>query len=301
MKTVPAQGEQTRFQLSWRQASTPSAGLGSTLFLGALLGLLADLRDGYGVAVVVGALVVVATVLYRRLWWRVEVGPEGLVVRRLRTFRCRPALLSNARLVGRASQLRVEVDTGRGRVRLPAPRGMALLADERFRADVTTLAAYWTSLGRSLDTTGMAQADDPVLLPRRRLVSVWPSIALGVGSLVWQVLQPTLGGDLTLVALTLVVLLQVRQPRPALREGLWIADGERFITWQEVLRLRVTSRWATRRVVVIGDDFREELAAPVDAWWARDARFEATFDQLDALWAAARTPLHQHDSVATTH
>jgi hypothetical protein len=176
---------------------------------------------------------------------------------------------------------------------------MALLADERFRSDVVALAAYWTSLGRSLDTTGMSQPDEPVLLLRRRLVTVWPWLLLGLGSLLWQVVQPTMGGDLTLVALTLIVLLQVRQPRPVLREGLWIADGERFITWPEVLRLRVTSRWATRRVIVTGDDFHEELSAPVDAWWARDRRFQATFDQLDALWAASRVRAEQRDAVST--
>ena len=58
---------------------------------------------------VVFTVVVVVTVLYRRFWWRVEVGPDGLVVRGLRTIRRRPALLRDARLVGRASQLRVEV------------------------------------------------------------------------------------------------------------------------------------------------------------------------------------------------
>jgi hypothetical protein len=296
---VPAQEELTRLQLSWRQALTPSAGLGSTLFLGALLGLLADLRDGDGLAVALGALVVALTVLYRRLWWRVEVGPDGLSVRGLRTVRRRPALLRGARLVGRASQLRVEVETALGTVRLPAPRGLALSADAAFLSDVERLATYWASIGQSFDTRGLTQADVPVLLLRRRLVSVWPWVALGVASLVWQLVQPSMGGDLTLVALTLIVLLQVRQPRPALPDGLWIADGERFITWSEVLRLRVTSRWATRRVVVTGDDFHEELAAPVDAWWAPDRKFEATFDQLDGLWSASRT-LAERQSVSTT-
>src|SRR3954470_22559576 len=140
LMTVAAHGEQTRLQLSWRQALTPSAGLGSTLFLGALLGLLADLRDGDGGAIAAGVVVVVVTVLYRRFWWRVEVGPDGLVVRGLRTIRRRPALLGDARLVGRASQLRVEVDTALGAVRLPAPRGLGLAADPAFRHDVEALA-----------------------------------------------------------------------------------------------------------------------------------------------------------------
>jgi hypothetical protein len=296
---VTAQGEPTRLRLSWRQAMAPSAGLGAMCFLGALLGLLADLRNGDGGAVALGVLVVTLAVLYRRWWWRVEVGPDGLYVRGLRIVRRRPALLRGARLVGRASQLRVEVDTGLGTVRLPAPRGLALVGDETFREDLERLATYWKSIGHTFDTSGMADRDEQVLLLRRRLVMVWPWIALGIASLVWQVVQPTMGGDLTLVALTLLVLLQVRQPRPALRDGLWIADGERFVSWHEVLRLRVTSRWATRRVVVIGDDFHEELSAPVDAWWAPNHAFEATFDRLDALRAAARMPAGQRDSVST--
>jgi hypothetical protein len=301
LNAVPSQVAPTRLQLTWRQAMTPSAGLGSMLLLGALLGLLADLRGGDGTAVLLGAGVVSLIFLYRRFWWRVEIGPDGLYVRRLRSVRCRPALLGDARIVGRVSQLRVEVATAMGTVRLPAPRGLALGADPAFRADVEGLRTYWTSIGRTFETAGMAQVGEPVLTLRRRVVTVWPWLLLGAGSLVWQLVQPTMGGDLTLVSITLIVLLQVRQPRPALRDGLWIADGERFVTWPEVLRLRVTSRWATRRVVVVGDDFHEELAAPVDAWWAPNPRFEQTFDRLDALWAAARMPAEQRSSVSTSH
>ncbi|MDX6229461.1 MAG: hypothetical protein QOI76_2851 [Frankiales bacterium] len=278
-------GETVRLRLSWRQACTPSAGFGAMVFIGAILGLLVHRVRGNGPVCLIALVVVSLTVLWRRLSWSAEAGPQGLVLRRF--LRTRPRPLGNARLVGRASQLRLQVEVGDDWRTLPAPRGCGLVADVAFRTDLERFSRIWNSLGHDVETLGLAGAGETPLVLRMRFAQAWPWLVLGVASLIWQMAVPSMGGDLTAVAIALIVLLYVRQPRPVLKQGLWVGDGDRFLEWQEVRSLAVESRRGCRRVVLVGADFRERLVSPVDAWWAPDRGFDRTYRQLCTTWQNA--------------
>ncbi|MDX6254007.1 MAG: hypothetical protein QOJ11_341 [Frankiales bacterium] len=278
-------GETVRLRLSWRQACTPSAGFGAMVFIGAILGLLVHRVRGNGPVCLIALAVVSLTVLWRRLSWSAEAGPQGLVLRRF--LRTRPRPLGNARLVGRASQLRLQVEVGDDWRTLPAPRGCGLVADAAFRTDLERFSRIWNSLGHDVETLGLAGAGETPLVLRMRLAQAWPWLVLGVASLIWQMVVPSMGGDLTAVAIALIVLLYVRQPRPVLAQGLWVGDGDRFLEWQEVRSLAVESRRGCRRVVLVGADFRERLVSPVDAWWAPDRGFDRTYRRLCTTWQNA--------------
>jgi hypothetical protein len=278
---MSASGETVRLRLSWRQAWTPSAGFGSTVFLGAILGLLVHRMRGNGLVALIAVAVVVLTVLWRRWSWSAEVGPSGLLVRRFLVNRPQP--VGPARLVGRASQLRVQVEADGDWLTLPAPRGCGLVGDAAFRADLERFSTVWHRLGYEVDTLGLARTGEATTVLRMRIARAWPLLVLGAASLVWQIAVPSMGGDLTAVAITLIVLLQLRQPRPVMARGLWIGDGDRFVEWQDVQSLSVESRRGSRRVVIVGRDLRERLASPVDAWWAPDRGFERTYKQLCAI------------------
>ncbi|MDX6244731.1 MAG: hypothetical protein QOE76_2454 [Frankiales bacterium] len=282
---MTAPGETVRLRLSWRQAGTPSAGLGSMVFIGAILGLLVNRLRGNGLAALIALVIVVLTVLWRRWSWSAEVGPSGLLVRRF--LRIRPQPLGPARLVGRASQLRVQVQADGDWLTLPAPRGAGLVGDAGFRTELEKFTTAWNRLGHQVDTAGLAGPGETTTVLRMRIARAWPLLVLGAASLVWQLAVPSMGGDLTAVAIALIVLLQLRQPRPVLARGLWIGDGDRFVEWQDVVSLSVESRRGSRRVVLAGRDFRERLASPVDAWWAPDRGFDRTYQQLRAIWENA--------------
>jgi hypothetical protein len=256
------------------------------VFIGAILGLLVHRVRGNGPVCLIALGVVVLTVLWRRLFWSAEVGPQGLVIRRL--LRTRPKRLGSARLVGRASQLRLQVEVGDDWLTLPAPRACGLVADAAFRSDLERFIRIWNGLGHAVETVGLAAADETPLVLRMRLAQAWPWLVLGVASLIWQLAVPSMGGDLTAVAIALIVLLYLRQPRPVLAQGLWVGDGDRFVEWQDVTSLVVQSRRGCRRVVLAGAEFRERLVSPVDAWWAPDRGFDRTFSQLCATWQNAQ-------------
>ncbi|MDX6208688.1 MAG: hypothetical protein QOE24_1079 [Frankiales bacterium] len=279
-------GEMVRLRLSWRQACTPSAGFGAMVFLGAILGLLVHRVRGNGPVCLIALVVVSLTVLGRRLSWSAEAGPEGLVLRRL--LRTRPRPLGSARLVGRASQLRLQVQVGDDWLTLPAPRACGMVADAAFRDDLERFTRVWNGLGHDVETLGLAAADEPPLVLRMRLAQAWPGLVLGIASLIWQLAVPSMGGDLTAVAIALIVLLYVRQPRPVLARGLWVGDGDRFVEWRDVRSLVVQSRRGCRRVVLVGADFRERLISPVDAWWAPDRGFDRTYSRLVETWEQAQ-------------
>lgn len=278
---MPASGETVRLRLTWRQACTPSAGLGSMVFLGAILGLLVHRMRGNGLVALIALAIVVVTVLWRRWSWSAQVGPSGLLVRRF--LRSRPQRLGPARLVGRASQLRVQVEADGDWLTLPAPRGCGLVGDAAFRTDLERFTTVWNRLGYEVDTLGLAGPDETTTVLRMRIARAWPLLVLGVASLIWQMAVPSMGGDLTAVAIALIVLLQLRQPRPVMARGLWIGDGERFVGWAEVRSLVVESRRGSRRVVLVGRDLRERLVSPVDAWWAPDRGFDRTYKALCAI------------------
>jgi hypothetical protein len=282
---MSASGETVRLRLSWRQAATPSAGFGAMVFIGAILGLLVHRMRGNGAVALIALSVVLSTVLWRRWSWSADVGPSGLLVRRF--LRIRPQPLGPARLVGRASQLRVQVEADGAWLTLPAPRGCGLLGDAEFRTDLQRFTTEWHRLGFEVDTLGLAGPGEQTTVLRMRIARAWPLLVLLFASLVWQASEPSMGGDLTAVAIALIVLLQLRQPRPVMARGLWLGDGDRFVEWKDVVSLSVESRRGCRRVVLVGHDVRERLASPVDAWWAPDRGFDRTYKQLRAVWERA--------------
>ena len=282
---MSASGETVRLHLSWRQACTPSAGFASVVFVGAILGLLVHRMRGNGAVALIALSIVVLTVLWRRWSWSADLCSSGLLVRRF--LRVRPQPLGPARLVGKASQLRLQVQVGDDWLTLPAPRGCGLVGNAAFRTDLGTFEAAWRRRGLDVYTLGLAGAGESTTVLRMRSAQAWPWLVAGIAALIWQVAEPSTGGDLTAVGIALILLLQLRQPRPVTPQGLWVGDGDRFVEWHEVSSLKVESRGGCRRVLLVGDDLHERLASPVDSWWAPDRSFDRTYQQLCATWEQA--------------